>query len=289
MGGTQCFRKGQSGSAGLALVWKESRWYKFCLQYFKDSDKMCTHVDSVLPSSTARTPRRPWPPRTTVVPLATYYYPCANSRPSTRTKGRWDEANEYRVGCARLRHLLLPGSSFYLMDCLKRATLLYVGVRRNSMLESIAIKLNLTLKMKTVLAIVVVSCFLAVASAQSCAERAIQLSFCISRVATAATDATSFCQECGNTLISYYQACTNGVGVSTVKAGKQKKKVRTYVIRYKLVVWCTFKIYPQDRYKCKMCLKTILIILFRQSSILFLKMGVVCMFMSSIRPLFVVN
>ena len=76
-------------------------------------------------------------------------------------------------------------------------------------------------KMRTILAIVVISCFFAVAMSQSadCANRASDLSNCISRLATAASQGqvTEFCNECGNTLYSYYEDCLGGA--DPVRAG----------------------------------------------------------------------
>ena len=75
-------------------------------------------------------------------------------------------------------------------------------------------------KMRTILAIVVISCFFAVAMSQSdCATRVTDLSNCITMLGTNTQDRTAFCNECGNQLISYYQDCTNGVGVDAVRAG----------------------------------------------------------------------
>ena len=79
--------------------------------------------------------------------------------------------------------------------------------------------------MRTILAIVVISCFFAVAMSQSadCTNRASDLANCVSRLGTDAgqgqTAVTEFCNECGNQLVSYYQDCTNGVGVDGVRTG----------------------------------------------------------------------
>ena len=40
--------------------------------------------------------------------------------------------------------------------------------------------------------------------------------------ATAAGDLTAFCNNCADVLRSYYNDCTDGVGVSTVDQGKLK-------------------------------------------------------------------
>ena len=74
--------------------------------------------------------------------------------------------------------------------------------------------------MKTILAIVVISCFFVVASSQfDCLNRASQLASCITRLGQS-TDTDAFCNECGNSLVRYYQDCANGVGVDGVKQGK---------------------------------------------------------------------
>ena len=74
--------------------------------------------------------------------------------------------------------------------------------------------------MRTILAIVVISYFFAVAMSQSasCVARAnaANLANCIASLALARAgtlnqgDQTEFCNECGNSLFSYYQACVNG-------------------------------------------------------------------------------
>ena len=76
-------------------------------------------------------------------------------------------------------------------------------------------------KMRTILAIVVISCFFVVASSQSlsCINRATELANCLSMVGQS-TDTTAFCNDCGNSLIRYYQDCANGAGVDAVKQGK---------------------------------------------------------------------
>ena len=79
-------------------------------------------------------------------------------------------------------------------------------------------------KMRTILAIVVISCFFAVATSQfsfDCATRLADLGNCITRLGTATQGQTDFCNECGNPLVSYYRDChaANGVGVDTVQAG----------------------------------------------------------------------
>ena len=70
--------------------------------------------------------------------------------------------------------------------------------------------------MKTVLAIAVITCLFVVGLAQNqqCQDRANDLSNCISSLATGGGD--SFCSDCGNRLVSYYQDCLGGNGVDTV-------------------------------------------------------------------------
>ena len=88
--------------------------------------------------------------------------------------------------------------------------------------------LNLSLfKMKAVLAIAVIACFLAVASALDpfkCAQSVTELSSCIAMLGTATPDGDNdmFCKDCGNKLYAYYQDCANGVGTTGVKASKPK-------------------------------------------------------------------
>ena len=75
--------------------------------------------------------------------------------------------------------------------------------------------------MRTILAIVVISCFFVVASSQSlsCINRATDLATCISRLSSS-TDTEAFCNDCGNKLVSYYQDCAGGAGVDAVRQGK---------------------------------------------------------------------
>ena len=74
--------------------------------------------------------------------------------------------------------------------------------------------------MRTILAIVVISCFFAVATSQSdCTTRLTDLSNCITLLSTATQSQTEFCNECRNQLVSYYQDCANGVGVDAVQRG----------------------------------------------------------------------
>lgn len=80
--------------------------------------------------------------------------------------------------------------------------------------------------MKAVIAIAVLACFLAVASAQNpftCGTRAGELATCVSRLGTASQDGvTAFCNECGNSLVSYYRDCLGGAGVAQVQQRKPK-------------------------------------------------------------------
>lgn len=79
--------------------------------------------------------------------------------------------------------------------------------------------------MKAVLAIAVFACFLVAASARlDCATRVNSLGSCIARVAQThgSDNVLSYCRECGNSLVSYFHDCTNGVGVDDVKASKSK-------------------------------------------------------------------
>ena len=73
--------------------------------------------------------------------------------------------------------------------------------------------------MKIILAVAVVSCFLAVGTAlfDDCTTRLVGLASCISRSAAAAVggDNYAFCRECGNPLVSYINDCgTDGVGLA---------------------------------------------------------------------------
>ena len=78
-------------------------------------------------------------------------------------------------------------------------------------------------KMRTILAIAVITCFFAVPiSSQfnlNCVNRLTDLGSCITRLGTATLDSTDFCNECGNSLVSYYRDCAGGVGVDSVQAG----------------------------------------------------------------------
>ena len=76
--------------------------------------------------------------------------------------------------------------------------------------------------MKTILAIAVISCLIAMGLAQineDCLRRttAVEVSDCASRLATGGDD---FCSTCANTLIRFFQDCARGVGVDQVKQRK---------------------------------------------------------------------
>ena len=73
--------------------------------------------------------------------------------------------------------------------------------------------------MKTILAIVVISCFIAMGMAQSqdCIRRASELGTCLSRTATGGGD---FCNTCANTVIRYYRDCAQGAGVDIIQRRK---------------------------------------------------------------------
>ena len=81
-------------------------------------------------------------------------------------------------------------------------------------------------KMRTILAIVVISCVFIVASSQSdCLNRANDVNNCISRLSYGSrTNLEAYCNECGNSLIRYYRDCTSGAavdaGIDAVKQGK---------------------------------------------------------------------
>ena len=78
-------------------------------------------------------------------------------------------------------------------------------------------------KMRTILATAVIACFFAVPTLSQfnfgCVTRLADLASCTTRLATATSNSTDFCNDCGNTLVSYYRDCTSGVGVDTVTAG----------------------------------------------------------------------
>ena len=83
--------------------------------------------------------------------------------------------------------------------------------------------------MRAILAIAALSCFFVVASSQdlNCFSRAAELSSCISMLGTA-TDTDAFCNQCGNSLVAYYQDCAGGAGVDQVKQSKRIHKVYSY-------------------------------------------------------------
>ena len=78
--------------------------------------------------------------------------------------------------------------------------------------------------MKTIFAIAIISCLIALGLAQNgisqqCVDRLSDLNSCITRLANSGGDTAAFCNECANTLISYYQDCAGGAGVAQVKQG----------------------------------------------------------------------
>ena len=74
--------------------------------------------------------------------------------------------------------------------------------------------------MKAVLAIAVISCLLVVAYAQSlsCITRVGELASCLGRLPNARSDST-FCSDCANSLVSYYQECTNRNDIDSLLEG----------------------------------------------------------------------
>lgn len=76
--------------------------------------------------------------------------------------------------------------------------------------------------MKAIVAITVISCFFILATHSidlSCVTRFTSLASCLARLTTASQNSTVFCNDCGNSLVSYYQDCTGGLGVDTVQRG----------------------------------------------------------------------
>ena len=79
--------------------------------------------------------------------------------------------------------------------------------------------------MKAIVAITVISClFIAAHSIDfdfNCATRLANLADCIARqTAGVSRNDTEFCNDCGNSLISYTRDCVDGVGVDVIQAGK---------------------------------------------------------------------
>ena len=75
--------------------------------------------------------------------------------------------------------------------------------------------------MKILLVVSVITCLFVMGLAQDvqeCANRANQLSSCLTSVA--AGGGGNFCGDCSNQLISYYEDCFNGVGVDAVRSRK---------------------------------------------------------------------
>lgn len=77
--------------------------------------------------------------------------------------------------------------------------------------------------MKLTIVLAVVSCFILSVSAQNCVQRASQITTCTTRLASGGTGA--FCNECGNTLIRYYQDCVAGLGVDAVKQSQLNSQI----------------------------------------------------------------
>ena len=73
--------------------------------------------------------------------------------------------------------------------------------------------------MKTVLVITVIACLFVMGLAQNedCVTQASNLSSCLSMVASGGS---TFCDQCANQLISYYNECTGGVGVDAIRTRK---------------------------------------------------------------------
>ena len=79
--------------------------------------------------------------------------------------------------------------------------------------------------MRAVVAIAVISCLFVVAHSIdfdfSCATRLANLAICIARQAAGISrNDTDFCNDCGNSLISYKRDCVDGVGVDIIQTGK---------------------------------------------------------------------
>ena len=75
--------------------------------------------------------------------------------------------------------------------------------------------------MKTILAITVISCFFIVVHSLSlsCITRAAGIVSCSIRLAKATRNDTDFCNECGNSLVSFSRECVSGFTVEAVQAG----------------------------------------------------------------------
>ena len=79
--------------------------------------------------------------------------------------------------------------------------------------------------MRAVVAIAVISCLFVVAHSIDfdfgCATRFTNLAGCIARQAAGVSrNNTDFCNDCGNTLVSYDRDCLNGAGVDAIQASK---------------------------------------------------------------------
>ena len=80
--------------------------------------------------------------------------------------------------------------------------------------------------MKAVLAICVISCLLVVGYTVdlgnvSCGTRTTELTSCIARRTSAVAD-NSFCTDCANSLVGYYQECTNRDDVDSLLEGENQ-------------------------------------------------------------------
>ena len=73
-------------------------------------------------------------------------------------------------------------------------------------------------KMKIVLAIAVFTCLFVMGLAQ-CASRESELYSCISILSLSDT-LNTFCRNCGNSLVGYFQDCTDGTGVDLAQRSK---------------------------------------------------------------------
>ena len=82
--------------------------------------------------------------------------------------------------------------------------LIFVAIYRNVKVISFAI---------------LIACLFVVNSdaATNCQQRGIDLSNCLS--SSAAGDVQTYCNNCANSLIRYFQDCARGVGVDAVKQG----------------------------------------------------------------------
>ncbi len=77
--------------------------------------------------------------------------------------------------------------------------------------------------MKTAVAICVISCLLVVGYAIDfdCVTRLREVGSCITRFPSASTD-NSFCTDCANSLVGYYQECTNRDDIDALLEGENQ-------------------------------------------------------------------